>query len=124
MFFHRLSSSGEMLGKVIDYLRLELAVRAHFPFLQWDRGCAQITGVILEVLFMHLCWAVVASFLYPVPGGFSGTVYLLLLVCFGFLCIHLRLTVLVLPTPWGNYTFVILCIIFPPAVSPACFLGA
>lgn len=76
VFFHRLSPSGEMPGKVTDRLRFELLVRAHFPFFQWDRRrhtdprCTSGSFIHASLL------GEVASSLRPIPGSFSGVRHL------------------------------------------------
>lgn len=64
--FHRLSPSEEMLGKVVDYLGL--SCQSEPVSILTAGGRRTHTGVPLEASFTHLCWAEVASFLYPTHG--------------------------------------------------------
>lgn len=100
---HRLPAPGEVLGKMVQYPRLDLPVRTYFLSLQLGaEGCTQITGIHLGTSSMHLFWTKVASSLYSIPGSFRGSVDLLLHICLAFLCMHLHIEsqVSVLPTPF------------------------
>ena len=109
VFPHRLSCLGDMLGKMVDYLRLGLAVEACFPSLQLEaEECTQITGVHLEASFLSLCWAKVAPYLYPMPGALS--------ICFCMFfgeffarIFHIESQCYLLPSliTWENYTSMI-----------------
>ena len=100
MFSHRLSSSGDMPGKMVDYLSLESAVsQSPVSILTATR----ITGGRLEASFMSLCWAEVASYLYPIPGGSLRLCTFASACLFGgslHACCILSLTVSVLPSPF------------------------
>lgn len=120
VFPHRLSSSGDVLGKMVDYLRLGLAVGACFPSLQLEaEECTQITGVHLEASFLSLCWAKVALYLHPMPGALS--------ICFCmffwefFACIfHIESQCYLLPSliTWESYTSMIQYIMSLLAIFP------
>lgn len=137
MSAHRLASSGDMLSKIVDALRLELAVEARFPSLA-ARGRRKHTD--------HRCRS--GSFMYKPLLGWGGTVSLprswaawgvsLRFCTFAFSCwfgvsLHafcmLNLVTSVLPSPIPAHLGALRFrdtahSALPPAIFPACyFLG-